>query len=117
MEDCLSGISTGVSHDAVPGTGQTFLFCNVGRGDQQLRQEISVLVATVLYRRYMSFRDNKRMDRRLRINIVEGQRVIVFIDDLGGDGFLHDLTKETIGHGMPQDGCRSPDLPYRAPNS
>jgi hypothetical protein len=44
--------------------------------------------------------NDQGMDRSLGVDIVEGQRTIILVHDLGRDRFLDDLTKETIGHGV-----------------
>jgi hypothetical protein len=69
------------------------LFRHVGTGYQELSQEIEVLIAAVLYRCHMLFGDDKGMDRRLRVDIVKGQRAIILVHDLGRDRLLNNLAK------------------------
>jgi len=41
----------------------------------------------------MLFGDDKGMDRRLRVDIVKGQRAIILVHDLGRDRLLNNLAK------------------------
>jgi hypothetical protein len=46
----------------------------------------------------MPFRDHQCMDRRLRVDVVKGDRVLVFLNELRWNLLLHDLTKKAIAH-------------------
>ena len=83
MEYRLAGIASGVRDDPIAGLRQPLLFRHLGTGHQELSQEVGVLIAAVLHRCHMLFGNDERMDRRLRIDIVEGQRAIVLVHDLG----------------------------------
>jgi hypothetical protein len=93
MEYRLAGVASGVRNDPIAGLRQPLLFRHVGTGYQELSQEIGVLIAAVLYRCHMFFRDDKGMDRRLRVDIVKGQRAIILVHDLGRDRLLNNLAK------------------------
>ena len=93
MEHRLTRIPSGVRHNAVPGPRQAFLFRDVGTGQQEVSQEIGILIAAVLHSRHMLLRNDQRMDGRLRVDIVEGQRAIILIHDLCRDRLLDNFAK------------------------
>jgi len=49
-------------------------------------------------------RDNKQVDRSLRIHVAENDRVRVRVNNVGGDFARDDATKDTVllGHALPE---------------
>ena len=117
VEHGLAGIWPRVGHDTVTALGQSLLCCDLGTRDHELSQEIGVLIATILDCRHMLFGDDQCVDRGLGIDIIEGHRAIVLMDNLGRDGFLNNSAKRQSVMTRPQVDCRNPDFPYRVPNS
>jgi hypothetical protein len=93
MEHGLPRISAGVRDDSVAGLRQSLLLRNIRTGHEEPSQEVAVLITAILHCCHMRFGDDERMDRRLRVNIVEGQRVLVLVHDFGGNGFLDNFAK------------------------
>ena len=93
VEHGLAGISSRVCHDAVTALRQSLLSCDVGTRDHEMSQEIGILIVAVLDCRHMLFGDDQRVDWGLGIDIIEGHRAIVLMDDLCRDGFLNNPAK------------------------
>jgi hypothetical protein len=93
MEYGLPRVSAGVRDDPIAGLRHSLLFRNVRTGHQKPSQEVAVLITAILHCCHMRFGNDKRMDGRLWVNIVEGQRVIVFVHDFGRNGFLDNFAK------------------------
>jgi hypothetical protein len=93
VEHGLAGIWSRVGHDTVTALGQSLLCCDLGTRDHELSQEIGVLIVTILDCRHMLFWDDQCVDRGLGIDIIEGHRAIVLMDNLGRDGFLNNSAK------------------------
>src|SRR5512147_1534713 len=46
--------------------------------------------------------DDQEVRRRLRVDVHEGDGVVVLVDDLGRDLAGGDLAEEAVGHGVPR---------------
>lgn len=74
----------------------TLLFCKTRRQERHFTQQSSVLLAAIGKSCDMLFRHNQKMDGRRRIDVVEGDQVVVFIDRRGWDLLGRDFAKNTI---------------------
>ncbi len=64
----------------------------------------------------MPLGNNKGVGRRLRVDVVEGEDFVVFVDEFGGDLLLRDLTEDAVAHDLAPF-FLSPEVPYRFANS
>ena len=68
---------------------------------QRLDRDAGVL-GEVVVRRDDFFWDDEDVRRRLRVDVAEGQAVVVFVDDLGRNLALDDFQEEVVTqHGSP----------------
>src|SRR5437867_1121872 len=95
----LTTVSTGIGHDSVAALAQALLLRHLRARNEQVSQESLILGTAILHGHYVRFRNDQRMDRCLGIDVVECQRLVVLINDLGRNRPLNNLTKETIVHG------------------
>lgn len=71
----------------------------LGREKDMARERFVVLFAQIVKGRDVLLRNNKKMHRRLRNDVVEGDDLFVFINLLRGNFPGHDLAEQTI-HGI-----------------
>jgi hypothetical protein len=83
MKYGLTGFLITVHHQPVPVIVDTSLVRDILRGTKKFTHDHLVIVDDVINRRDMFFRDNKKMYRSLGINIIEGEHVIIFKNDIG----------------------------------
>lgn len=95
----LAAVSAGIRHDSVAGLTQAFLFRYLRACDEQLSQKSLILSNAILHVHHMLLRNDQCMCRCLRIDVVEGECLVVFINDFSGNFFLNNFTKQTIAHG------------------
>jgi hypothetical protein len=98
MENGLSCVSPGIRHDPIAGAPQAFQGCHLRAAHQQSREQRFILRPQVVNGCDMSLRDHQRMDRRLRIDVVKGDRVLILLNKLRRNLLFRDLTKQTLAH-------------------
>lgn len=90
----LPGIFTDVGNHAVAGADNTFGLSNLLHGGKQAPKHGGILSAQIMRRCKMLLRDHQHMNGRLRLNIVEGEHMLVFEDfrrgNFAGDDFAED---------------------------
>src|SRR5688572_3372795 len=74
--------------------GQSMLAGETLRRQQQAADELAVLVREVVQRRDVRFGNHEAMERRLGVNVLEGQDALVLVDSLGGELTRDDLAKQ-----------------------
>ena len=94
MENRLAGITAVVDDHPVAALIKP-LFGSYGLGNkEQVPDYFTVRDNKTVDVGDMFFRHNEHMDRRLRIDVLKGDRVLVLVDDLCGDLFFDDLAKQ-----------------------
>jgi hypothetical protein len=83
MKDGLTGFLITVHYQPVAIIADSSLAGDKLRGTEKFTHDQVVIVDDIINGRDMFFRDNKKVHRCLRINIVERQHVIIFINDIG----------------------------------
>src|SRR5438093_2801436 len=118
VEDRLAALPAGVRHHPVASFGNPFFLCHTGRRLQKTPQEGPI--ARVVQAADMPLGNHQHMDRRLRVDVLEREHLVVLQDDLGRNLPGADLAKETIHRDAhrPRD-CfsSSPLLPNRRASS
>jgi len=102
MRDAFPRVGPTVNHN--PETVfEVELSCYFGRGQQEVTQQLAIICLGIEQAWHHSFRNNKDMDRRLRVNVAKRNQVFVFQHNFSwnftGDDFLenrHGLTKRAL---------------------
>jgi hypothetical protein len=115
MKHTLATIDTGIDDEAIPGIGNPLLFCDRISSQQQTPEQHDVRILELGNRGEMFSRDDERMDRRLRVDIVERHHQLVFIDERCWNSPRNDFTKKTVAHLVAS--FLKPDFPKRVANS
>src|SRR5258705_494430 len=99
MIHALTGIATGVGHNAITFSVQPLLACHGGsKGQQAAEQALAIVARGVAHRRNVPGRDHEHVDRRLWVYVPEGEGVNRAFHDFRGDLTRYDLTEETVSH-------------------
>ena len=64
----------------------------------QVAQQVAIRLGRSVVRRNHLARDDQHVDRRLGIDITEGQAAIIFVDNVGGNLLVEDLLEEVVLH-------------------
>src|SRR5690606_35799816 len=67
---------------------------------QQVAEQGLVLLSGITEFRDWLIRDPQAVDRRLRVDVADRQRMLVFVDDIGGDLPVDDLGKDGLRHSL-----------------
>ena len=100
MVDGLAAVGPGVDDDAVA-FGEVF-GGQVGGGFQQVAEGLAVGFFHV---RCVGFGDQEPVGGGLRVDVEEGEREVVLVENLHGDFMSGDLTEEASGHIKDCIGC------------
>ncbi len=98
MEDGLSCIATGIRDQSIAGLPQTFQGCYLRAAQEQFREQRFIIRPQILNGRDMALGDHQGMDRRLRIDVVKSQCVLILLNQLCRNLLLRDFTKEAVAH-------------------
>jgi hypothetical protein len=91
--DGLSAIFSGVDHGAIA-LGQPFGAGDFGGCPMEMADQSVVLLISVGNRRNMLARNNKDVDRGLRIDVGEGVALVVLVDGFGRNTSIDDPAEE-----------------------
>lgn len=97
VEDGLSGAGADV-HDSAIAVFDGALAGDVGGGELAAADEVGILGLGFLQAGNVFFGNDENMRGALRVEIFEGEGVVVFVDFLGRDFAAHDATKQAIRH-------------------
>jgi hypothetical protein len=107
----LAAIQAVVDDDAKSGVLKTFLSRHILRDEEQMAQERLISGRGSVNASDLAFRDDQKMSRRLRIDVVEGEAKVVLIsnagryfpgDDLGKNGAHADRIKGMLEYFTPE---------------
>jgi hypothetical protein len=96
MEDGLASPGAVVEDGAIAGE-QTELLGQLGSEHLQLTKQSLVAGLGVVQRSEMFLWANENMRGRLRVNVFEGEHVVILIDELRGNLFRADFAEEAVG--------------------
>ena len=111
----LATMYTGIDDETIPGIGDSLQFRNVVAGQHQMSEQPDIRILHFGNRRHMFSGDDERMSWRLRINVVERDDHIVFIDERRWNGSPDDLAKDAVAHEVVP--FLKPDFPNRVASS
>ena len=94
----LSRVGAGVEHGSVAGVGHSFGARELRGHAVQVPYQRVVLGGEVAHRRDVFFRYDKNVGRRLRVEVADGERVIVFVNLFRGDLSVADFAKQAVAH-------------------
>ena len=103
MVNLLSALGAGVGDKpkTTLGVGVHALLQGQFGGEQQhAPQQRLVLGADLRHGRNVQFGDDEEMDRRPRVDVVEGKNLFVFIDFFARDLAGNDFAKDAVGVGV-----------------
>ena len=95
----FSAVGTVVDHDAITG-GEIELAGQVGCGEQQVAEQGLVGERRLVDPGNGFLGYDQNMNGRLRLNVVNGDAVLVLVGDLGGDFASDDFFEERHGWGF-----------------
>jgi len=98
VEDELVGVRVHVHHRPPALVGEAPLLGQLGRGREQVAHGGCILGCDVVQRRDVLLRDDEEVLRRLGLDVLEGERIGVVVDDLRRDLLLDDLAEQAVGH-------------------
>src|SRR6476620_2442897 len=81
MRDTLTGVRSAVDYDAIAALICLEVACHLCRGQDQLAEEILIRLVSLSKSRDDAFRHNQDMQRRLRVDVLESDHVIIFEND------------------------------------
>lgn len=111
----LATMGTGIDDKAVPGIGNSLQFRNVVASQHQMSEQPNIRILHFGNRRHMFSGDDESMSWRLRINVVERDDHIVFINERRRNGPRDDFAKNAFAHEVVP--FLKPDFPNRVANS
>jgi hypothetical protein len=98
VKNSLPSVTPRISHNTIARFGKSFVRCNLSAGEEQATEQGLIRLAEILNRRDMPFGNYQRMDRRLRADIIERQRMLVLIHHFRGNGAINDTAKYAGAH-------------------
>jgi len=93
MVDRLAAVGAGVDDQAVA-VGKVLCAGDFAGGVEELAEALGVVLRGVRVRSDVVFGDDEDVDRRLRIDVGEGEGVLVLVDAGGGDFAGDDFAEE-----------------------
>src|SRR4051812_23105656 len=100
VEDRLPCLCVGVEDRPEPAVGVALIARHRGGAAEHLTDQRLVAGLKIVQRRNVPLRDDQRVQRRLRVDVVEDHEVVVFVDYRCGNLLAHDAAEQAIGHGV-----------------
>ena len=92
--NAFAGMGAVVDHQAVAGLVETLFFGDVTGGEEEATEELAVALAGFADARDDALRDDEDVDRGLRVDVADGEYLLVVANDIGGDLPGRDAFKE-----------------------
>ena len=103
VEHCLPGAAVAIEHRPVAVLRVPLILGDLCGARNQSAHHRRVPFLDVVQRRDVPAGDDEHMERRLRIDVLERQQLVVLVDDLRGDLAVGDLAEQTVvGHVWPR---------------
>ena len=99
MENGLTSIMAIIDDHPVTALVKTLLGGDGLGNEEQVPDELTVRNSDRVNVCDMFFRHNERMNRRLRVEVLKGNRELILVHDLCGDLFLDDFAEQTVWDG------------------
>ena len=94
MRDTLARVRSAVDYDAIAAFTYPEVACHLRRGQDQLAEQRLIRLVSLSEPRDDAFRHNQDMYRRLRVDVLESDHVIIFENDLRRDFPRDDFLEE-----------------------
>jgi len=91
---CLASVVAMIDDEPVSGASDAKFFPETGRDDEEMTEELLVSWLDVRYAGDWLDRHDEQMHGRLRLNIPEGEAILITVDDIGRDFARDDPAKE-----------------------
>jgi len=98
VEDCLPGSTLRVEHRPIAFVRVSVFFCDSGRDSLHRSYQRIVVRGEIVQRGDVTTRDDQDMQRRLRVDIPNGDDLVVFMHEASRDLPCDDLAEEAIAH-------------------
>jgi len=98
MEHRLTSVAVAVQDRPVPALGVAVLLGQCGRAADHHADKVVVVRSQIVQRRDVLARNDEDMKRRLGIDVLERDKILVLVDELTGDRASDDLTEQAIAH-------------------
>ena len=102
VEDRLTGVGPGVD-DAAVALRVSELLRDLRGGEEELARDLRVVGAEVVEGGYVLLGDDEHVRRGLRLDVLEGEDVLVLVDLLRRDLAPDELAEEAVLHGDPRE--------------
>lgn len=97
--DGFAGVTTVVDHDA-KAVGEVEFSGDDAGDDEEMAEEGLVSGGRFAHARYQFFGDDQKVSRRLRLDVVEDDAMLVLVLDPGGNFAIDDFLEDGFGHGL-----------------
>src|SRR5690606_36403740 len=100
MENRLAAIGVRICDDSVTGVRKTFVAGDLCGRQHQMSDKLLLILSRGIERLDMHTRNDQNMRRSLRLDVIERDAPVVFVNDASRNGSFDDLAKYTvlIGH-------------------
>ena len=98
VKDRLTGAAIGVEHGSIAFLGVSLFLCDRGRRSLHRSHQRIVMSGEIVQRRDVAARNDQNVKRRLRIDIPDGDELVILMDEAAGDLPSDDLAEEAIAH-------------------
>jgi hypothetical protein len=90
VEHRLSCIPPDIGHDSISGLRKPMLMRDLLAKQQEASQQVAIFMRRIMERRHVAFGDDQDMNRRLRIDVAECQRMFILKDNISRNGSFDD---------------------------
>lgn len=98
MEDILTRFFFSVENNTVTSGLDPLFFGEVSSFDKNMPDDISALLGQFVERSIVLFGNKEDVGGCLRIDVLEGQYLVIFKDNFCGKLFIYDLTENAVFH-------------------
>lgn len=98
VKDCLTSVLSRICHDPVPTPVEPLHPCDRRGCEEEAPRETLILRTEIIHRTHMDPRNQEYMGGSLRIEVLEGNDIIVFVDNPGRDRSCSYAAEYAVGH-------------------
>ena len=92
----LTGLNAGVYHQSIAFFGHTLLLRQLDGGEAHVGEETPVLGGGFGKRRDVGFGHNQKVGGRLRVDIADGNNLLILIQDIAFELAAYNAAKDTL---------------------
>src|SRR5262245_29161057 len=98
VEHSLTGVAFRIEDDSIALVRIPVLFRDGGRGSLYRAHERIIMRAEIVERGDVATRNNQDVQRRLRVDVPDGDELVVLVDKASRDLSRDDLAEKTVAH-------------------